>query len=152
MPVSMTSLPHRKGFTLVELLVAISIIAILTAILLPNFMGAREKARDAQKIQDLNAVKNALRMYYNDNQIYPAGSACTTCLTSSLEADYMPGIAGVGYTYTQTNSGDGFQLCIPVEAESGNDEAYQSQLKCNFGGTVCGQSIGVTGVFVVCGN
>jgi len=42
---------------------------VLTTVLVMNFVGTRERSRDAQKIQDLNSLKNALRMYYNDNQI-----------------------------------------------------------------------------------
>ena len=60
------------GFTLIELLVAISIIGMLAGLLLPNFLGARKRARDAQRKQDLTQIKKALRLYYNDYQAYPA--------------------------------------------------------------------------------
>ena len=90
----------KKGFSLIELLVVISIIGVLAAILMMNLMGARERGRDAQRIQDLNSLKSALRLYYNDNnQLYPPGNNCTTCLNSVL-SDYTSGVSGVGYTYT----------------------------------------------------
>src|SRR5574344_1558022 len=101
----------KKAFTLVELLVVISIIGTLVAILLPNFMGARERARDAQKIQDAYAIKNALRMYYNDNQAYPTPNAGTVNLPTSY---MMP--SGLEHTYEQTNSGDGFVIRILLES------------------------------------
>ncbi|NCN06973.1 MAG: prepilin-type N-terminal cleavage/methylation domain-containing protein [Candidatus Pacebacteria bacterium] len=59
------------GFTLIELLVVISIIAVLTAILLPNLVGIRGRAADARKKADLKEFQSALRLYYNDNQKYP---------------------------------------------------------------------------------
>ena len=62
------SLFKKSGFTLIELLVVISIIATLTAILLPNFMGARQRATDSQKKQEMVSIKNALRLFYNDTQ------------------------------------------------------------------------------------
>jgi len=70
-----TNLRYKFGFTLIELLVAIAVIGMLAGVLLPNFMGARERARDAQRKQDLNQVKNALRLYYNDFQEYPDNDA-----------------------------------------------------------------------------
>lgn len=132
----------KKGFTLVELLVVISIIATLTAILLPNFMGARERAKDAQKIQDLNAVKNALRLYYNDNQGYPLFTDCTSCLTAPLGV-YLTNVAQIGYTYTSI-TGDTFILKTGLEVGTG-DEDIGSQAKCG---------VGVTAdkVFMVCAN
>jgi type II secretory pathway pseudopilin PulG len=42
------------------------------AIVLPNFLGARERARDAKLKAEMNQLKSALRMYYNDYQRYPA--------------------------------------------------------------------------------
>jgi len=39
----------KKAFTLIELLVVIAIIGMLSALFLPNFMGARERARDAKE-------------------------------------------------------------------------------------------------------
>lgn len=61
----------NKGFTLIELLVVIGIIAILTGLGMSNFLGARERARDVKKKSELNQLKNALRLYYNDYQSYP---------------------------------------------------------------------------------
>lgn len=121
----------KKGFTLVELLVVISVIATLVAILLPNFMGARDRAKDAQKIQDAYAIKNALRMYYNDNQIYPTPNAESKVV---LPTGYMTPI-GLGYTYVQTNNGDGFQIKIPLESGQGTDDT-DSQTKCGISPTV----------------
>lgn len=69
------SLFKYHGFTLIELLVVISIIALIVGISLPNFLGARERSRDAKKKAELNQVKTALRLYYNDFNHYPAQSS-----------------------------------------------------------------------------
>lgn len=123
------------GFSLIELLVVISIIGVLSAVLVANFMGMRERARDAQKIQDLYAVKNALRMYYNDNQSYPAGdglNACSACLNGPLDS-YIGAINEVNYWYTQNFGGtvdsDKFKLYVELEAGAG-DEDDNSARKC----------------------
>lgn len=144
---------ERWGFTLVELLISIAIMATLMAILLPNFMGARERARDAQKIQDLGAMKNALRLYYNDNQSYPLGSGGQLGVGMT---GYMAKVMNLGYTYNyyQTDNGDGFVLCAGLEVGTGNDD-IDSQSKCGiqslaFG--ICGLGVGATGdrVYTVC--
>lgn len=115
-----------NGFSLVELLVVISIIAVLTAIVVVNFVGARERARDAQRIQDMSSLKNALRMYYNENQVYPTGVAVTL---GSGFSGYFPGVSGIGYSYYYTGSGDSFYLEIPLESGAG-DEDIKSQQNC----------------------
>jgi len=128
----------KKAFTLVELLVVISIIGTLVAILLPNFMGARERARDAQKIQDAYAIKNALRMYYNDNQAYPTPNAGTVVLPTNYMAP-----SGLGFTYSQTTTDD-FIIRVPLESGQG-DEDLNSQKKCGIGVTV-------DRIYAVCAN
>ncbi|MDD4026892.1 MAG: type II secretion system protein [Candidatus Shapirobacteria bacterium] len=137
----------KSGFSLIELLVTISIIAVLSAVLVANFMGMRERARDAQKIQDLNAIKSALRMYYNDKQSYP--------LTLNIGSSYLASDVS-GYIYTQTNNGDSFNLCVNLEAGAG-DEDISSQVKCGALTSttgICGLGIGATKdkLFAVCAN
>jgi prepilin-type N-terminal cleavage/methylation domain-containing protein len=130
----------KLGFSLIELLVVISIIGVLSAVLMANFMGMRERARDAQKIQDLYAVKTALRMYYNDYQSYPDGPD----LSSDIGTSYMSSISEVGYTYSVSLDKDSFVLQVGLEAGAG-DEDIDSQSKC-------GVSPVVNKVFAVCGN
>ena len=62
---------RRAGFTLVELLVVISIISILTMISVSSFRNAQIKSRDAQRKSDLDGLSKALMMYYNDNGKFP---------------------------------------------------------------------------------
>lgn len=59
------------GFTLVELLVAISIIGLLSTLIFANFAATRVRGRDVQRKSDLREVQKALRLYYNDKGIYP---------------------------------------------------------------------------------
>lgn len=107
----------KRAFTLVELLVVIAIIGILTAIIVPNFMGARERADDSKIKQDMMAIKNALRTYYNDNQSYPPETNW-----SSLVAPYIPSVTDFSiYTYKQGPNGESFTLGAEMEAATAQD-------------------------------
>ena len=68
-------LPDKsKGFTLVELLVVISIIAILSVIGITIFTSTQSVARDAKRRADANAIHKALEQYKLINGSYPAAS------------------------------------------------------------------------------
>lgn len=58
----------RLGFTLVELLVVISIIGILVGITMPALGGARQQARRLKCLMNLHGWGHALELYYKDNK------------------------------------------------------------------------------------
>jgi len=62
--------PARSGFTLVELLVVIGIIATLVAILLPTLGRAREAARAANCLSNLRQINTAFMLFAHDNKGY----------------------------------------------------------------------------------
>lgn len=62
----------NRGFTLLELLVVISIIATLSSIVLASLNTSRAKARDAQRAYQMRQVIIALELYYDNHGSYPA--------------------------------------------------------------------------------
>lgn len=83
-----TSLPtSTKGFTLVELLVAITIIAVLAAVGVVVFGGVQAKARDSRRSQDLIAVANALEGKKVAGTIYYTALASSDFANGAVPTD-----------------------------------------------------------------
>lgn len=113
------------GFTLFELLVSISIIAILTALAIVSFSSAQKKARDARRIQDMQSLSKAAELYYAaNNASYPVTFGTGVTWPGVLEA-FPQDPKGVGYTNpTSINpaflSTTGYCFCAYIEGATGN--------------------------------
>jgi len=78
----------NEGFTLIELLIVVAIIGIIAGIAIPNFLGARTKARVTRAFADMHAIADAIESYYLDNATYPpAGTGAT--VPDTLSPNYI---------------------------------------------------------------
>lgn len=89
-----------KGFTLIELLVVVSIIGLLSSIVFASLNSTRAKGRDAKRLGDLIQIRNALELYYGDNNKYPttSGSWWGNCsgfgsFSTTGAGGYIPNLA-----------------------------------------------------------
>jgi len=82
---------RQNGFTLIELLIVIAIIAILAAVLVPNLLGARQRAYKAQAIACAKAIATAEEVYQIDNNTY-------TNATASLDQNMLKPCNGMTVT------------------------------------------------------
>lgn len=120
----MFRLSSRKGFTLIELMIVIAIIAILAAILVPNFIRARAQGQLTSCKSNLKNIATALEMYSTDhNGQYPKpgdwssnNSVNRRAASGGLLGAYLkqiPTCAGSGssnYMYTSTHNPDTYTL------------------------------------------
>ena len=77
---------RKKGFTLIELLIVVAIIGILAGIAIPNFLGARTKARVSRAFSDMEAIATAEEMYMMDEDHY------ADQITTLINNDYLKNI------------------------------------------------------------
>jgi len=118
-----------QGFTLIELLVVISIIGILAGLLLLNFVGVRGRASDTKVKNDLRQLKSALRLYYNDNQLYPDTASMPTSgsFDDGGSVVYMKELPA---DFTYYSAGDDTFLLQSTLDNPGDEAISQSQAAC----------------------
>lgn len=75
----------KKGFTLLELLIVITILAVLAGAMIPLFKSSKQEAQDAKTMADLDAIKSGSIMYKYDTATWPIVGTigAVTCLTST---------------------------------------------------------------------
>ena len=148
---------YNDAFSLIELLVSIAIISTIIGLALPNFLGARTRARDVRRKSEVQQFKTALQLYYSDYGEYPADSGgpvygtikgcgalgnescpCTNTLDfaaggtacGTIYMSKLPGEFGTSMFYYQKNSGEDFCIKVPLENASDAD-AGTSQGRCD---------------------
>ncbi len=62
----------KKGFTLIEILIVMTLIGILVAIIIPNYSNSTKKAREAVLKENLFQIRDAINKFYMDKRKYPA--------------------------------------------------------------------------------
>ena len=124
---------NKGSFTLIELLVVIAIIGGLSALLVPNYMGARERARDAQRKSDLKQIQKALEMYKQDQNppAYPTATGgrfgvCDSQFGTTVV--YMKKIpcdplGPTPYYYNVDNNNLSYTLCACIENKADKEAA-----------------------------
>jgi len=79
---------REKGFTLVEIMIVVAIIAILSAIAVPNFMTARLKSRTNSCKSNLKLLDSTIAQYAMDNKLGQG----ETCMMSTIIPTYIKSI------------------------------------------------------------
>lgn len=104
-----------RGFTLIELIVAVTIISILTVVGLVSFTGTNKRARDTRRIADLTNIRMALELYrQGTGNTYPASSALSSSLVSNYIEKIPVGPKNESYSYTKI-TGYTYRICARVE-------------------------------------
>jgi len=100
-------------------MVVVLIIAILIAIAIPQFLGARSRAQDAGAKSDLRNALTAEKTSYTDTQSYTATTATLAAIEPSLKWNPAAGVQGPAVTVGNVTGTDGNVVCITETSKSG---------------------------------
>ena len=94
---------NRGGFTLVEIMIVVAIIALLAAIAVPSFLRARKRSQATRILNDLRMIDSAVDQYAIETNKIGGASVTFTDIKSYLKAGttlYNTGTDELGQTYT----------------------------------------------------
>ncbi len=117
----------QTGFTIVELLIVIVIIAILAAITVVAFNGVQTRARETTRMDDVSKIRKALELYRANNDRYPPHTAIGTNAPAGFSGRY-----GSSYSYSVATNGSWLNNLlsanivpsVPVDPLNDNDHYY----------------------------
>lgn len=126
-------LARDEGFTLIELMVVVMIIAVLIAIAIPSFLGFRRSAQDRSAQSEVRNVLLAEKAYWLDNGDYTETAGDIT----SFEPNAVVAAAPADGVYIDLNGANSDIVCVVRTADSGNTWAvWESSTAGTFyGGT-----------------
>jgi len=120
----------KNGFTIVELLVSISIIAIISSMGIVQFSSAKQKARDAIRISEVIEIKKAISLYQIDNTLFPieteeiiitgedSFSLAIENAGAMVEVPTDPQHPNFSYTYQSNSAGNDYDLKFCLETDT----------------------------------
>jgi general secretion pathway protein G len=82
--------PPARGFTLIEIMVVVTILGILAALIVPRVVGRTDEARVAAARQDIAQLMQALKLYRLDNGRYPSSEQGLRALVEKPSIDPAP--------------------------------------------------------------
>src|SRR4051794_17307474 len=94
----------ERGFTLIELMVVVLIIAILLAIAIPTFLGARNRANDRAAQSSLRNALTAAKTIYTDNQDYTQADATKLATVEPSLSFVAAGVASTTFKSVSVDS------------------------------------------------
>ncbi len=116
----------KKGFTLVEVLIVVVIIAILASLIVPRMLMQTEKAKAAEALQIAGAIKRAADRYYDFHRSYYINGDINSS-PSSYSGNWADlGLQGIeksqsySYVYNPASVGDSFNMYVTSVASASN--------------------------------
>lgn len=138
--------PGIRGFTLIEMMIAVAVLAILGAIAYPSFIEQIRKSRRSDGIAALNQAMQAQERYRSNNPAYAAAITDLTGAVATSEKGYYTIAVKSGST-----SATGYELTATATGAQASDAKCTSLSVVMAGGNISYNSAG-TGTSALCWN
>lgn len=112
---------NNKGFSLVELIVVIAIMAVLVGVLAPQLMKYVEKSREATDIQNCDSIASSLKAYYSDKEDQTDDVTINVTSTGVSETD-DPAVKDAGMVKTKLKGKNWTNIAITYKPADGSIE------------------------------
>lgn len=112
---------NNKGFSLVELIVVIAIMAVLVGVLAPQLMKYVEKSREATDIQNCDSIASALKAYYADKEDQTDDVTINVTSTGVSETS-NPAVEDAGMVKTKLKGKNWSNIAIKYKPADGSIE------------------------------
>lgn len=106
----------NKGFTLVEIMVVVSIIMIMAALAIPNMIRGRITANEALAVASCRSIINSCMLYSSKNEVFPGSLALLTIPESN--PPYLEEKLAKAITENDTRNGYWFEYVASAEGDS----------------------------------
>ncbi|MFC2074977.1 competence type IV pilus minor pilin ComGE [Bdellovibrionota bacterium] len=113
----MKSIMNKKGFTLIELIIVLAVIAIIIGVVIPTIQGMQEEANLTRAEQELNTLRTAVQSYFRHNDAYPVDVHAT--LTGATPA-IITAILSDPFQTDATTTPDTYGYGTGTDAEFGD--------------------------------
>ena len=137
---------NKKSFTIIELLVVMTVVAILVGLALPRFKGMQDEGNIAKAKGELRTLQSAVESYYiHNNNAYPAtgASALQTALAAAVPSiiNYVPtdpfSSSGADYSYVLGGTNNKFYVIYSAGPGGNGSASIASDAVSESNGSSC---------------
>ncbi|MCU0921785.1 MAG: prepilin-type N-terminal cleavage/methylation domain-containing protein [Burkholderiaceae bacterium] len=128
-PVTTGRLHAQRGFTLVELMIAVVVVALLASIALPSFMDSIRKSRRSEAFAALSAVQQAQERWRGNHASYAGNAQLTAAPSASAPGLGQPATTASGYYGIAISGESAVGYSVTATAVAGTSQASDGNCK-----------------------
>jgi type IV pilus assembly protein PilE len=112
----------NKGFTLIELMIVVAIVAILATVVMPSYSNYIRRGKVTEATSNLAGLRVTMEQYYQDNRQYLNGAVCGVGATPTATQNFSYACVATATTYTITATGLASMPGFGYSIDQGNNK------------------------------